>query len=327
MRVSTIGGNVAEYAGGLRALKYGVTRDYVLGVEAVLADGRGHPQRRAARQGRRRLRPAAPALRQRRHARGDDRADAPAGARARGGRRTGWRYFARARGRGRAVSRVLASRRPPRHPRVPRPGVHRRCVEDYAQIGLRHDCAARSAHGTRTAIRRRRRRAAAHGAIAQAQGALDVRSARRRGGERGRWRPRDEALLGPRAPASRPTILEDVTVPRSELADDGRIHRQTPADTDSRSAPSATWATATCIRPLLDGRADADEMSRVHHALDAIVARTLELGGTITGEHGVGLAKKAVAAASVGGRQLRAHAPDQADAGSGEAPQPGKIFD
>ena len=36
---ATIGGNVAECAGGLRALKYGVTRDYVLGVEAVLATG------------------------------------------------------------------------------------------------------------------------------------------------------------------------------------------------------------------------------------------------------------------------------------------------
>jgi glycolate oxidase len=34
-------------------------------------------------------------------------------------------------------------------------------------------------------------------------------------------------------------------------------------------------------------------MARVHRALDAIVTRTLELGGTITGEHGVGLAKKA----------------------------------
>src|SRR3954468_13530855 len=36
---ATIGGNVAECSGGLRALKYGVTRDYVLGVEAVLATG------------------------------------------------------------------------------------------------------------------------------------------------------------------------------------------------------------------------------------------------------------------------------------------------
>src|SRR3954462_6098090 len=36
---ATIGGNVAECSGGLRALKYGVTRDYVLGVEAVLGTG------------------------------------------------------------------------------------------------------------------------------------------------------------------------------------------------------------------------------------------------------------------------------------------------
>jgi glycolate oxidase len=35
----TLGGNVAENAGGPRAVKYGVTKDYVLGVEAVLADG------------------------------------------------------------------------------------------------------------------------------------------------------------------------------------------------------------------------------------------------------------------------------------------------
>ena len=37
---STLGGNVAENAGGLRAVKYGVTGDYVLGLKAVLMDGR-----------------------------------------------------------------------------------------------------------------------------------------------------------------------------------------------------------------------------------------------------------------------------------------------
>ncbi|HSN58717.1 MAG TPA: FAD-binding protein, partial [Clostridiaceae bacterium] len=36
---STIGGNVAENAGYTRAVKYGVTRDYVRGLEAVLPDG------------------------------------------------------------------------------------------------------------------------------------------------------------------------------------------------------------------------------------------------------------------------------------------------
>ena len=36
----TLGGNIATNAGGPRCLKYGVTRDYVLGLEVVLADGR-----------------------------------------------------------------------------------------------------------------------------------------------------------------------------------------------------------------------------------------------------------------------------------------------
>jgi glycolate oxidase len=37
---STIGGNVAENAGYTRAVKYGVTKDYILGLEAVLANGK-----------------------------------------------------------------------------------------------------------------------------------------------------------------------------------------------------------------------------------------------------------------------------------------------
>ena len=37
--ICTIGGNFAENSGGLRCVKYGVTRDWVLGLEVVLADG------------------------------------------------------------------------------------------------------------------------------------------------------------------------------------------------------------------------------------------------------------------------------------------------
>lgn len=36
---ATIGGNISTNAGGMRAVKYGVTRDYVLGLEVVLANG------------------------------------------------------------------------------------------------------------------------------------------------------------------------------------------------------------------------------------------------------------------------------------------------
>lgn len=39
MNICTLGGNVAENAGGLRGLKYGVTKDYVMGMELVLPDG------------------------------------------------------------------------------------------------------------------------------------------------------------------------------------------------------------------------------------------------------------------------------------------------
>ena len=67
---------------------------------------------------------------------------------------------------------------------------------------------------------------------------------------------------------------------------------------------------------LTDER-DADEMHRVHQALDAIVTRTLELGGTITGEHGVGLAKKPWLRQQMGDAQLRADAAGQARARSG----------
>ena len=39
MKISTIGGNVAENSGGLRGLKYGVTRNYVMGLQIVLPEG------------------------------------------------------------------------------------------------------------------------------------------------------------------------------------------------------------------------------------------------------------------------------------------------
>jgi glycolate oxidase len=39
MKISTIGGNVAENAGGLRGLKYGITCDYVMSLDTFFIDG------------------------------------------------------------------------------------------------------------------------------------------------------------------------------------------------------------------------------------------------------------------------------------------------
>jgi glycolate oxidase len=51
MTWSTIGGNIATNAGGLCCVKYGVTRDAVLGLEVVLADGRALRLGRQTRKG------------------------------------------------------------------------------------------------------------------------------------------------------------------------------------------------------------------------------------------------------------------------------------
>src|SRR3977135_2554070 len=39
MKISSLGGNVAENSGGLRGLKYGITRNYVMGLEVILPNG------------------------------------------------------------------------------------------------------------------------------------------------------------------------------------------------------------------------------------------------------------------------------------------------
>ena len=51
--ICSIGGNVATNAGGLCCVKYGVTTDYVLGLDVVLADGTARAPRRPAGQGHR----------------------------------------------------------------------------------------------------------------------------------------------------------------------------------------------------------------------------------------------------------------------------------
>ena len=54
-KMSTIGGNVATNAGGLRCAKYGVTRDSVLALDVVPRGRLPHPYRPPDLQGRRRL--------------------------------------------------------------------------------------------------------------------------------------------------------------------------------------------------------------------------------------------------------------------------------
>jgi len=88
------------------------------------------------------------------------------------------------------------------------------------------------------------------------------------------------------------TILEDVTVPRSELAAMVAFIAQTSARLNLQVGTFGHMGDGNLHPTFLTNERDAAEMERVHTALEAIVEKALELGGTITGEHGVGLAKK-----------------------------------
>ena len=111
---STIGGNVATNAGGLCCLKYGVTRDYVLGLRAVVGGPAGYGT--AARLGGRTtkgvagLRPGRAVRRLGGHARRDHR-DHPAAAARAGGRPAHGRRRVRRAGRRRARRSPLVTRR------------------------------------------------------------------------------------------------------------------------------------------------------------------------------------------------------------------------
>jgi len=215
MRISTIGGNVAENSGGLRGLKYGVTRDYVMGLEVVLADGR------IARFGNQCVKDVA----------GYSLKDLFIGSEGTLGiitevllklvprpasRKTMLALYDRIEDAAETVSAIVAARIIPctlefldRMTAV--------CVEEYAHVGLPTDCEAvllmeTDGHPAVVADE-----AVQMEALARKHGARDVRAARddAEALQLASARRNAFAALARRRPT---TILEDVTVPRSELA-------------------------------------------------------------------------------------------------------------
>jgi len=89
------------------------------------------------------------------------------------------------------------------------------------------------------------------------------------------------------------TILEDVTVPRSELGKMIRFVSEVATRHNLQIATFGHFGDGNLHPTILTDERDTVEMQRVEHALKEIFEYALSLGGTITGEHGVGLAKKA----------------------------------
>jgi glycolate dehydrogenase FAD-linked subunit len=324
LRISTIGGNVAENSGGLRGLKYGVTRDYVMGLEVVLADGR------IARLGNACVKDVA----------GYSLKDLFIGSEGTLGvitevllklvprpaaRRTMLALYDRIEDAAETVSAIVAARIIPCTLEF-LDRVTAGCVEEYARVGLPTDCDAvllMETDGHPAAVADE---ASQMESIARAHRARDFRTARDdaealqlAGARRNAF-----AALARRRPT---TILEDVTVPRSELAGMVTFIAEAAAAHDLQVGTFGHMGDGNLHPTFLTDERNQDEMHRVHRALDAIVKKTLELGGTITGEHGVGLAKKPWLRQQMGDASFELMKQVKQALDPNRLLNPGKIFD
>ena len=323
MRISTIGGNVAENSGGLRGLKYGVTRDYVMALEVVLADGR------IANLGSRCVKDVA----------GYSMKDLFIGSEGTLGivtevllkllprpaaRRTMLALFDRIEDAAETVSAIIAARIIP----CTLEFIDRMtagCVEEYAHVGLPTDCAAvllMETDGHPAAVADEAERMVT---IARAHGARDVRMAANEAEAQALATARRSAFAA--LARQRPTtILEDVTVPRSELAAMVGFIAETASTLGLQIGTFGHMGDGNLHPTFLTDERDEAEMARVHLALDAIVTRTLALGGTITGEHGVGLVKKRWLRQQFGDGSLALMQQVKRALDPGDLLNPGKIF-
>ncbi|MEK0445866.1 MAG: hypothetical protein RLZZ399_1187 [Verrucomicrobiota bacterium] len=289
LRISTIGGNVAENSGGLRGLKYGVTRDYVMGLEVVMADAS------IVRLGNACVKDVA----------GYSMKDLFIGSEGTLGivtevllkllprpsaRRTMLAVFDKMEDAAETVSAIIAEHIIPCTLEfLDRMTV--RCVEDYAKIGLPTDCGAvllMETDGHPAAVAEEADKMAA---LAKKKGARSVSVAQTEA-EALRLAAARRNAFSALARVKPTTILEDITVPRTALAGMVAYIAETAEKLRLQVGTFGHMGDGNLHPTFLTDERDADEMARVHQALDQIVDRTLELGGTITGEHGVGLAKK-----------------------------------
>jgi glycolate oxidase len=288
-KISTIGGNVAENSGGLRGLKYGVTRNYVLGLEAVLASGE------VVWLGNKCVKDVA----------GYSLRDLFIGSEGTLGvvtrvllrllpqpaaRKTMLATYTSIEAAGETVSEIIAAKMIPCTLEFLDQQTIR-CVEDFAHVGLPTEAAAMLIMETDGHPQVVAEEASAMAAIAARCGAIDVRTASDEA-EANRLLTARRSAFSALARVRPTTILEDVTVPRSELA--GMVGFIAAAAARHRLSIGTFghMGDGNLHPTFLADERDVDEMHRVELALAEIIDRTLVVGGTVTGEHGVGLAKK-----------------------------------
>jgi len=301
MKISTIGGNVAENSGGLRGLKYGVTRDYVMGLEVVLANSE------TVVFGNKCVKDVA----------GYSMKDVFIGSEGTLGiitkvllqlvpkpraKKTLLSSFSQMDAAAETVSAIIAAKIIPCTLEF-LDRITMKCVEEYAHVGLPLDAEAillMETDGHPVVVEEEAQQMAEiarnHGAMAvqlaeSAEESIQLTTARR-------------MAFSALARVSPTTILEDATVPRSELANMIRFIQQTAAKYEVTVGTFGHMGDGNLHPTFLTNEKNAAEMARVEKAMEEIFDQAVSLGGTITGEHGVGLAKKAYLPKAIGDASL-----------------------
>jgi len=288
MKISTIGGNIAENAGGLRGLKYGVTKDYVIALEAVLPNGD------VVKTGGKLAKDVA----------GYDLTKLLIGSEGTLAviteatlkllplpekKRTMLAMFKDLTDSAKAVSKIIANRIIPVTLEF-MDNATINVVEDYVKIGLPRDVEAIlliEQDGTQEQVDRDIERMAE---ICREQNAVSVEVAET-AEDAAKLMTARRMALSSLARLKPTTILEDATVPRSEIA---RLVDKIKEAAEKYDLHICTFGHAgdgnlhpTCLTDVRH----TEEIERVEKAFDEIYEETIRLGGTITGEHGVGIAK------------------------------------
>ncbi len=324
MKISTIGGNVAENSGGLRGLKYGVTRNYVMGLEVVLPNGE------VMWLGNKCVKDVA----------GYSLKDVFIGSEGTLGvitkvllrlipkpasKKTMVATFAQMDHAAEAVSAIIAAQIIPCTLEfLDRMTIH--CVEDYAKIGLPLDCEAlllMETDGHPVVVAEE---AAQMEKICRASGCLEIRVAKDEA-EATKLASARRSAFSALARVAPTTILEDATVPRSELARMIRFVEATAKKYQLRVGTFGHMGDGNLHPTFLTDERNKEEMHRVEEAFKEIFDEAVRLGGTITGEHGIGLAKKSFLPKFAGAGQMRVMRELRRVLDPNGILNPGKMFD
>jgi glycolate oxidase len=289
MKISTIGGNVANNSGGLRGLKYGVTRDYVMALEVVLPDGR------ILKTGTKCVKDVA----------GFTLKDLFIGSEGTLGvitqitlklipppqaKKTMLALYNTMEDAAETISAIIRNKIVPCTLEF-LDSVTAKCVEDYARVGLPTQVGAvllMEVDGHPAAVDEQAEQIIT---LAKEHHATDVRLATDNAEALQLATARRSALsaLAQLAPT---VFLEDVTVPRSELAKMVASVQEIAKRHNVKVGTFGHMGDGNLHPTFLTDERNKEEIHRVELALKEVAECAVKLGGTITGEHGVGLAKK-----------------------------------